>query len=125
MISDPNPGIAMRIVPMDEVLAGESVDSFAYLRCLDVEDVLEHKILDDGFQDLYESVEKHGLAAGFEPTWDGTTIREGHHRLAVLWKMGAQWAPVQDTLSRGEYFVAPDGSTPGKCAHCIGCDSWY
>lgn len=117
MITDPNPGIHARIVPMSKVLSSDSVDSSYYgARCAG--DVVKHKRLDDGYTDLLNSIKEHGFDPQFAPawdTWDG--VREGHHRIAALIDLGAKWCPVQRDTKRGKYFELPDGTRPAACAH--------
>jgi hypothetical protein len=122
-ITDPNPGIFMRIVPIEEVLASESIDQYSYEDAENTADVLVYKMEDEGFPELLESIRTHGLAKGFEPCYRGY-MGEGHHRLAALYTLGAKWCPVNDGYDPQRAWVAPDGTKPGECAHCPGCDRW-
>jgi len=113
---------SMRIVPMWRVLEGESVDSPSYSDDGDdgytVAEILEFKREDGGYEGLRQSIETHGLAQGYEPVFDGVTVREGHHRIAALVDLGAKWCPVNDGRDPSTPWKAPDGTMPGMCAHC-------
>ena len=110
---------SMRIVPMDEVLRAESCDALSHQG--DVEDVLQGKVHDLGYPALVESIRTWGLAKGYEPSYACGYVSEGHHRIAALRELGAQWCPVNDGYDPFESWVAPDGSKPGACAH--GCNN--
>ena len=123
MITDPNPGVHMRIVPMEDVVNGRTIDGARLkMRAEDirVRHVFEYKAYDPGFDALVESIETWGLEAGFEPCWDeyAQTMRDGHHRACALWLMGAKWCPVnEDKFSFSDWFRAPDGSRPARDTH--------
>ena len=118
MTTDPNPGLFASIVPMEDVLAGDTVDSFYYDNVSSAKDVIPKKRLDPGYGELLDSIRTHGFDPRFAPAWNKWSgIREGHHRIAALIDLGAKWCPVQQDRKRGEYFELPDGTRPGACAH--------
>jgi hypothetical protein len=125
---DLDPGPHHRIAPLAEVLDGVSCDAPSY-NTTDVRRILEFKRNDLGYPDLLESVREYGLGHecapalqyynyADEPYW---YISEGHHRLAALVDLGAQWIAYQPWDTQQGEFQAPDGSLPGACAHCPDC----
>lgn len=91
----------LHIIPMSEVLDFDSSDSWD--GCT-VADVLDEKRSDSSMCDaLRELIERDGFQAGFAiavsyPAY----VSDGHHRLAVLYDMGANWCPVQVYATHGE-----------------------
>lgn len=114
------------LVPLSEILEARSCDASAYGNARTVEDVIEYKMTDSGFQSLVDSIREHGLAEGFEPCYEDGYLTEGYHRVAAMMVLGYTEIPVQPLSGRHSQapFTTEDGATPGACAHCVGCARW-
>lgn len=105
----------LHIRPMEEVLDYYSCDANAYGGSFG-RDCLEGKLEDDQqIQSLTTLIERDGFRqgygigireAGYEDFWgqeySRPYIRDGHHRMTVLYFMGARWCPVQRAATHGQ-----------------------
>jgi hypothetical protein len=91
-LTDPNPGPHLRIMPMSEVLDMKSGDYYKRLG-----DVITRKH-DYMYRALVRIIRDKGFQPGFgvviEDEYGEPTLVNGHHRVAALQELGAQWVPV-------------------------------
>lgn len=95
----------LHIIPMDEILEFESCDAGAY-GGYQVKDCLEGKS-EDEFQmtPLLNLILSEGFRHGYAPATelpDSNYVRDGHHRITALYKLGAKWCPWQRQATHGE-----------------------
>jgi len=93
-----NPYPHLHIIPMREILRYESCDRASALGETCILDVIIRKRSDsyqiDSLRELIES-EGFRMGYGIAVIHGREFIHDGHHRLTVLFDMGAQWCPVQ------------------------------
>lgn len=95
----------LHILPMEEVLDYDSCDAFGMGENAKARSVLDYKRRDEiQIECLREIIERdgfkegYGIAIRFGERW----VHDGHHRLTVLYDMGAKWCPVQSRARHGQ-----------------------
>jgi hypothetical protein len=109
-----NPYPHLHIIPMDQILKFESCDRILTFDEQCVLDVIQRKRNDrhliDTLRDLIES-EGYRMGYGVAIADDEDLIHDGHHRLTVMYDLGAQWCPVQ---TRATHAMDTPGYFQGK-----------
>lgn len=93
----------LHIVPMGEILYYESCDAGAWGGSI-VLDTIEGKLKDSvQIESLRKCIMNEGFRMGYAPATEKACnyIHDGHHRIALLYDMGAKWCPVQLTARHG------------------------
>jgi hypothetical protein len=103
---DPNPGVHLKIMPMDEMIELQSCDTPGELP---VKHVFADKRAGWGYDQIKESILERGFIEGLAPSVKNGRVEDGHHRITVLYDLGARWCPYQweETHGRWDYLYTP------------------